>query len=773
MIAIGQCAARTAPVSRWSRRLVLILLGVGGFLIGAALAAFAYWTITAVTTGGYAMGQSDRLAAPTSPSATATGSGTISVSWTSPGGQLPGAKYQVTRATGPGAGTVVCTATYSPCQDGGLTAGTTYGYSVVAVLDAWQSAGATASTTTPTPTLAVTISSSPYTAGVPMSVTTIQAKLGATVDTTYSGSKTITWSGLTSSPSGQGPSYPASGVTFTNGSAAPATSFTTYAAAATTLTATDANATGVTGSVSFVVSPAAASRFVVPTPAGPVAGTSFTETVTALDPYQNVATGYSGGSLAFSGPAGAPNGTLPSYPSGPVTFTNGVSTAMTITLYDAQSGPTLTVSDGAISGTSGGFTVAPGAASQLAVPTPPAPQVAGIGFTETVSALDPYKNTATTYVGSKTLTFSGPATAPNGAGPTYPASPVTFTNGVSTVMTITLYDAEATALTVKDSTVGATGTSGTFTVGPASASKLIFATQPGGGSAGAAWSQQPKVAVVDAYSNTSTTSSASVTLAVASQPSSGAVLSCSTNPLAVVSGLATFSGCQIAGTAGSYTLTATSSGLTSATSNVFSITAGAPASITISSGNNQAASANTAFASALSVLVKDGSGNVVPGASVTFAAPANGASATFATGCTSNPQPYSCVVSTNAGGVATSSIPTSGALGSYVVSATTGSLSANFVLANTTGATLTLTPPSGSAGVTVSLASTGTGWSKNATSATATFNNAALSVTSFATSGNGKITAGSFTLPNLPPGAYLVFVKDSGGNAGAAVFNVP
>src|SRR5206468_7588941 len=79
--------------------------------------------------------------------------------------------------------------------------------------------------------------------------------------------------------------------------------------------------------------------------------------------------------------------------------------------------------------------------------------------------------TDTSYTGSKTITFSGPGTAPDGtSAPTYPAS-VTFTNGVGTA-SITLYKAETTTLTATQGTI--TGASPSFTVTAGSAAKLAW-----------------------------------------------------------------------------------------------------------------------------------------------------------------------------------------------------------------------------------------------------------------------------------------------------------
>ncbi len=67
--------------------------------------------------------------------------------------------------------------------------------------------------------------------------------LGGGTDTTYGGTRTITFSGASNSPSGSAPFYPAN-VTFTNGVGT--ASITLYNAASTTLSATDGTKTGST-----------------------------------------------------------------------------------------------------------------------------------------------------------------------------------------------------------------------------------------------------------------------------------------------------------------------------------------------------------------------------------------------------------------------------------------------------------------------------------------------------------------------------------------------
>jgi hypothetical protein len=90
---------------------------------------------------------------------------------------------------------------------------------------------------------------------------------------------------------------------------------------------------------------------------------------------------------------------------------------------------------------------------------------------------------------------------------------------------------------------------------------------------------------------------------------------------------------------------------------------------------------NTAFATVLKAVVKDLTGNPVPGIAVTFAGPGSGASGSFA----GPPE-----VLTDASGVATApSFVANGTTGSYTVTASAvgATAAASFMLTNTTAAT--------------------------------------------------------------------------------------
>jgi hypothetical protein len=104
-------------------------------------------------------------------------------------------------------------------------------------------------------------------------------------------------------------------------------------------------------------------------------------------------------------------------------------------------------------------TLGSGALSRFQVAAP-STATAGTAFTATITAQDAQGNTVTGYAGAQTVALSGPANAPSGGAPSYPAS-VMFTNGVGSA-SITLYDAQTTALTATQAAL--TGTSGSITV---------------------------------------------------------------------------------------------------------------------------------------------------------------------------------------------------------------------------------------------------------------------------------------------------------------------
>jgi hypothetical protein len=215
------------------------------------------------------------------------------------------------------------------------------------------------------------------------------------------------------------------------------------------ITATDAAMATFTGTQSgIVVNPAAASSFVVSGyPSPTTAGRSGRVTVSARDPYGNVATGYRGTAHFTSSDAQA---ILPTdYPfaasdNGTHTFDAAFLTAGTQSLTATD---TMTAG---LTGAQSGIVVTGAAASTLVVSGFPSPVAAGQSATFTVTARDRFGNTATGYAGTVHFTSSdGQAVLPGDA---------TLTNGTGT-FSATLETAGTQSLTATDTaTAGLTGT---------------------------------------------------------------------------------------------------------------------------------------------------------------------------------------------------------------------------------------------------------------------------------------------------------------------------
>jgi hypothetical protein len=151
------------------------------------------------------------------------------------------------------------------------------------------------------------------------------------------------------------------------------------------------------------------------------------------------------------------------------------------------------------------------------------------------------------------------------------------------------------------------------------------------------------------------------------------------------SGVATTSQVLTAGTvAGGFTVTATASGASIPPATFTETnTALAAATLTATSGAGQSATIGAAFTNPLVATVTDANSNPVQGVSVTFTAPASGASGTFASSGTATETD-----TTDVNGNATSSVLTANSTtgGPYnVVASSTGLTSVNFAETNTSG----------------------------------------------------------------------------------------
>jgi hypothetical protein len=210
-------------------------------------------------------------------------------------------------------------------------------------------------TTAPHDTLELT-ASSPQTAGSSFSLTVTALTPSGTTDTSFAGTIDFTSTDPQASLPGtfNFPSSDDGTATF---------SVTLKTAGNQTITATDTTNPGITGTTSAIsVSPAAASQFALSGfPSTVTVGAAQSFTITAKDPYGNVATGYTG-TVAFS--SSDPAAILPG--NSKFTSSNQGVQSFSVT-FETAGTQSLTVTDtsSGITGTQSGISVAPAAPSDL------------------------------------------------------------------------------------------------------------------------------------------------------------------------------------------------------------------------------------------------------------------------------------------------------------------------------------------------------------------------------------------------------------------------
>jgi hypothetical protein len=238
---------------------------------------------------------------------------------------------------------------------------------------------------------------------------------------------------------------------------------------AATITTLDVAESALNGSSPAVnVAAAALDHFGVSLPNSAVAGTSSTMTVTALDAFSNIVTGYNGTVRFFSTDPAAVLPGITSLAGGLGTFAVTLRTAgiQTVTASDTNQNTLL--------GVSVNVSVAPAAASRLRLQSA-STTTAGSNLAVTVIALDPFGNTATGYTGTVNLTSSDPAAA---------GSSATLPGGVG-VLNVALRTAGAQTLTITDAAQPSlTISSPKITVSPAAVSQFRLDV-PAAGTAGA------------------------------------------------------------------------------------------------------------------------------------------------------------------------------------------------------------------------------------------------------------------------------------------------
>ncbi len=202
--------------------------------------------------------------------------------------------------------------------------------------------------------------------------------------------------------------------------------------------------------------------------------------------------------------------------------------------------------------------------------------------------------------GNVVTTAANPVTVALAAG-TGLAGTLTVTpqNGIAGFSNLTL--STAGTYTLSATSPGLTSaTSASFTVDmPVT---LSFVVQPSNVATGAAISPAVQVAVLDSAGNTVTAATGPVTLALTAGTGLGGTLTVTPQ-----NGVATFSNLTL-GTAGSYTLVASSSGLTSSTSASFTVTTPVKLAFVVQPSN---ALIGAAISPAVQVAVQDANGDTV------------------------------------------------------------------------------------------------------------------------------------------------------------------
>ncbi len=301
----------------------------------------------------------------------------------------------------------------------------------------------------------------------------------------------------------------------------------------------------------------------------PTAGVADNLTITAKDESNNTVTTYAGlHNLTFAGAANSPGGTHPTVSSSTgvvtnfgtataISFVNGLATVAgtnngVMKLYKAETA-LITVTDGTINNGAGlTVTVAAAAAASFSLTAISTTLTAGEADNLTVTALDAFANTATTYTGSHNLTFGGAAISAGGNHPTVSnsagvatnfgtAEAITFASGIATTAganngVMKLYKAETTNITVASGAVN-NGTGLTVTVNIAPPASLGLAAATVTPAAGA--TDNLTITAKDAYGNTITSYTGSHNLTFGGANTIGAFTPTVTNSAGAATNLGT------------------------------------------------------------------------------------------------------------------------------------------------------------------------------------------------------------------------------------------
>jgi WD40 repeat protein len=336
-----------------------------------------------------------------------------------------------------------------------------------------------------------------------------------------------------------------------------------------TLTATSPGLTGAT-SAAFDITPAATQLVFAVQPGNATAGASITPAVqvTVTDGSGETATAFAGNVTVAIG-ANPGGGTLTGMTM--VQAVNGVATFNNLSIQKAGTGYTLTATSGALKGAaSAAFAIAPAAPGALSFVVQPSSATAGAALSPAVAVAvrDTFGNTVT----GATSAVSVAIGANPGGGTLSGTTTVNAVNGVATFSDISIQKASTAsgAYTLTAASGALTGaTSASFAIAPAAPAQLGFVVPPSIVDVTLPMFPAVQVAIQDAFGNTVPTASGTVTIALGANPG-GATLT-GTLTAGTANGVAQFADLALNQLGSGYTLTATSSTLTAATSPSFSV----------------------------------------------------------------------------------------------------------------------------------------------------------------------------------------------------------
>jgi hypothetical protein len=373
-----------------------------------------------------------------------------------------------------------------------------------------------------------------------------------------------------------------------------------------------AAATGLTGATSTAFNITAAAAATIAFQAGGTTQSATVNTAVPIDPAVIVQDQFGNPvqsvNVTFTVTGGG--GTIvPASPATIATGTNGIATLTSWTLGTTAgtNNNTLSVTSTGLTGSPLTFTATatPGNASVLVFTQQPTSATAGVGIAPAVqvTARDGFGNTATAFTGNITVAIG---TNPPGTGTLGGTSVVAATAGVASFPGISI-NRTGTGYTLTAAAAGTSGaTSSAFNITPGAASILVFTQQPTNTTAGASITPAVQVTARDNQGNTATAFTGNVTIAIGTNAGGGTLSG--DNVVAATAGVASFGDLSINLTGTGYTLAATATSVTSATSAAFNITPGA-ASILVFTQQPTSETAGVGITPAVQVTARDGLGN--------------------------------------------------------------------------------------------------------------------------------------------------------------------